>query len=618
MQMQSDRNYKSILYTITVSALLLLLLLKPEAASAADPSLFLSPLIGPPGTTVVLTGTGFPANKIGTAWFDTNMDGQETGEPSVSLSTDSRGTLSAAAAIDVPGTIPGYYPVRVKLSLDGGYYEIYKLFKVSQPNITLGLISGPSGTPIIISGTDFAPDTSGWIWFVQDKNYSKDVDDPAMWVTTNSNGAFQGTLIIPNVAPDSYPILVDIPNDGNIDGWTSFTVVSQFILSQNFGLPGTVIAVTGKGLGTGVVWFDTNNDGIIDPNEPSATTNEEYGRISASLVVPNVPQGTFPVKLSIDSTVQCTANFTVTGPSLSLSTGKGQPGDNIVVTGTLFPPNSTGRIWFDSNGNYMKDTSEIYADVIITNSGDFTTNLYIPSVIPGAYAIRAEIPKAAAFKPAAAVSVMPAPSLSLNVNNGPAGTIVVVNGKDFAASTSGNLWFDIDGNGAKTDDEPSRKVETDEDGAFRALLTVPAAVSPGAYGIYAAIPEWGGKYTWTDFLVNNVNLALPGQLGISSVTPYDGAEYVNRLPTISLFFNTAIVMGPEYNSIGLSDEDGNTVQVNVNMTEKSVTIRPLGLLKEAKTYMLLVPALAVLDTTGSGMAEDFIISFTTKYNQASE
>ncbi|OPY56003.1 MAG: IPT/TIG domain protein [Pelotomaculum sp. PtaU1.Bin035] len=617
MNVLSDSIYKCVLNTIAVSSLLLLLLLKTGAASAGDPSLSLSPVIGPPGTPVVLTGTGFPANRTGTAWFDTDMDGQEAGEPSVSVSSDGSGRLSAAGALNVPGTLPGYYPVRVRLSVDGSYYVTYSLFKVRQPNITIGLGSGPPGTPVIISGTDFAANASGWIWFDKNKDYGRDAGEPAMWATTGSNGDFRGALIIPNVEPGSYPILADIPNDGNNDGWTSFSVVSQFILSQNSGPPGAVIAVTGKGLGEGIVWFDTDNDGIVEADEPSTTANEAYGRITASLAVPNVSQGTYPVKLSINNNVQCTVNFTVKGQSLSLSARKGRPGDNIVVTGTLFPQNTTGRIWFDSDGNSIKDPSEIYEDVTTTNSGDFTTNIYIPSVTPGAYAIMAEIPGGAAFKPAAAVSVMPAPSLSLNLNSGPAGTFVVVNGRDFAADTAGSIWFDIERNGEKDLNEPSITMESNEYGAFRTVLTVPD-VSPGAYGIYAAVPDWGEPEAWGDFYVDNVDHALPGQLEISSVTPYDGAEYVNRFPNISLIFNTTIVKGPDYNSIVLSDEDGNTVKVNAAMTGQTVNIRPAGLLKAAKTYMLLVPALAVLDTAGSGMAEDYIITFTTKYTQVSE
>lgn len=119
---------------------------------------------------------------------------------------------------------------------------------------------------------------------------------------------------------------------------------------------------------------------------------------------------------------------------------------------------------------------------------------------------------------------------------------------------------DIDGNGIKDSDEPSVITEPDEHGAFRAVLTVPDTVTPRAYCIYAAIPDWGKPKAWADFFVNSVDPALPGLLEISSVTPYDGAEYVHRLPTINLFFNTTIVIGPDYGSIGLSDEDGNTVK----------------------------------------------------------
>lgn len=598
---------------ITIAVLTLFLLLRPGTPSAAGPSLFLSPVIAPPGTPVTITGTGFPANKSGTAWFDTNMNGiQDPDEPGVSASSNSSGTLSTAETVYVPGASPGYYPVRVKLSVDDDYLEAYGLFNISAPNMTIGLQSGPPGVSIIISGLNFAPGKSGWVWFDENKDYAKDEEEPAMWVTADSNGDFKATLMIPNAAPDSYPVLADLPDDGNIDGWTSFSVAALLILNPASGPPGTVISVTGKGLGSGIVWFDTNNNNIVDAHEPSTAVDEEYGRITASLVAPDAARGTYPVKLSIGGNVQCAQNFTVKGPLLTLNTDKGLPGQNLFVTGTLFPSNAAGRIWFDTNGNFTRDPGELDKKVATGSAGDFVASLHIPGVQSGIYAVRAEIPEGAPVKFSVPVSVMPAPTLTLNLNNGAPGAIVVVNGKDFKARTPGTVWFDENGNGIRDSKEKSVKATTDEYGNFRAVLSVPDTVKPGAYCIYADIPDWGKPEAWTDFFVNGVNPAYPGTLNISSVTPYDGALFVHRLPAIKLLFNNTIVKGPDYDSIALADEDGNAVNVNVTVSGKTVSIRPVGLLKGEKTYVFLVPALALLDTRGSGMAEDFIITFKTR------
>ncbi|MEW6697472.1 MAG: Ig-like domain-containing protein [Bacillota bacterium] len=611
MIMLSGTNYRYLLSTITV--LLLLLLLKPGNALANNPSLSPSPVMGPPGTMVTLTGTGFPAGKSGMAWFDTNMDGvKNANEPDIAANTDGEGKLSTVGALTAPSASPGYYPIRVKLSVDSGYLETYTLFYISRPNMTLGLSSGPPGTGIIISGVNFAPNKGGWVWFDKNKNFIKDPEEPAMWVTADNRGDFKATLIIPNVPPDSYPVLADLPDDGNNDGWTSFIVVPQLTVNPGSGTPGTVISVTGLGLGSGVLWFDTDNDNIVDSNEPSTTVHEEQGRITASLAVPNVAPGTYKVKLSINGNVQQSENFTVKGPALTLNTSKALPGQSIVVTGVRFPPNATGRIWFDTNGNLVRDPGELDKKIVTGNAGDFITSIYVPSVQSGVYAIRAELPEGAVFKPAVSVSVMPAPTITLNLNNGPAGTIVVVNGKHFKPRTYGIIWFDTDGDAQKDSKEKSVKAVTDEHGTFRSVFSVPENVKPGAYCIYADIPAWGKPEAWADFFVNAVNPAYPGVLDISSAAPFDGAVYVHRLPTLKLMFNTTIVKGPDFGSIGLSDEDGNTVKVNVTLSGKTLSIRPVGLLKGEKTYVLLIPALAALDTMGSGMAEDFIVTFTTR------
>lgn len=231
MILLSGNILKRIQYAFIISALFLFLL-RPETASGNIPSLSLNPIIAPPGTSITITGTGFPANKSGEAWFDTNMDGiQNASEPYVSAGTDGNGVLTTTGTLTVPNAPPGFYPVRVRLSVDSGHLETYNLFNISRSNITIGLSSGPPGTAIIISGSDFAPNESGWAWFDTNKNYTKDVEEPAMWVTPDENGEFKATLTIPNVAPDSYPVLVDLPNDGNYDSWTTFNVVSQFIVT---------------------------------------------------------------------------------------------------------------------------------------------------------------------------------------------------------------------------------------------------------------------------------------------------------------------------------------------------------------------------------------------------
>jgi hypothetical protein len=587
----------------------------PGIAFASSPSLSVSPIIGTPGTEITVTGAGFPENRSGTVWFDTNMDGERNGEePYAGASTDSSGKLTAAGTLSVPSVASGNYPVRASISTGSARVDTYNFFIVNTPILTTGLKSGPPGTSLIAHGVNFAPDKSGWIWFDSDKNYLKDTGEPAMWITANDSGEFYASLIVPDTAPEAYPVIVDFLDDGVNDARTTFTIVPQMVISPTGGTPGTVVSISGKGYGSGSfqVWLDVNDNNQVDTGEPQTDINDVNGLITATLVVDNVSTGTYPVKIRSGGTILARENFTVKGPGITLNTGKGLPGQTIVVTGSRFPANATGRIWFDTNSNYVRDPGELDKKVTTGSPGNFTASISIPGIEAGVYAIRSEVPEGSALKPSSSVSVLPAPTMTLSINNNAPGTIVIVNGKDFKARTSGTVWFDSDGDGNKDYGEQSAKAVTDAYGSFRAVLTVPQKATPGAYVIYADIPNWGKPEAWVDFFVNSVNPALSGELKISNVTPYDGAVYVHRLPTMKLLFNNTIVKGPDFGSIDLSDEDGNTVKVNATLSGKTLSIRPVGMLKGEKTYVVLVPALAALDTKGSGLAEDFIITFKTR------
>ncbi|HAG09358.1 MAG TPA: hypothetical protein DCK87_07365, partial [Desulfotomaculum sp.] len=323
--------------------------------------------------------------------------------------------------------------------------------------------------------------------------------------------------------------------------------------------------------------------------------------------------GAYPVQagLSANETL-AKANFTVKGATLSLSPNKGIPGTTVTVTGHRFPANTPGWVWFDTNGNYERDSGEFYKKVTANGYGKFIVSLTIPSVAAGVYYIRAELSSVMA---SGSINILPAPSLSLNLTTGPPGTIITVNGKNFKPWTTGKIWFDTNGNEKKDAKDPAKSLKTDGFGKFRAALAVPKGISPGAYAIYADIPAWGVPEAWTDFFVTRGdagNGLSAGNLQVVSVIPPDGAEKVQRYPTLKVVFASRLVKGPEFGNIVLSDEDGNPVIIKASLSGKTLKVRPGGILKGEKTYVLLIPTEAVLSQTNNGLEEEFILTFTTK------
>lgn len=600
--------------------LLLVLFFLPGLALAA-PVLSLSPLGGPAGTELAVSGSGFGTNSSGYVWFDVNGNGiKEENEPKVDVNTNGSGGFSAT--LTVPSVAPGYYLIRVDLP-SGEPIEAEAFFKLTAPVLTLGITSGPPGMAVIVTGHYFAPGKSGWVWFDTNNNYTRlDEDEPAMRVTADSVGGLRASLIVPNVTSGAYPIRADLPEGGYVEAWTTFTAVPVINLAPSSGLPGTLITVTGSGFMPGgevLVWFDANRNGTKDNGEPSTTVpSGSYGKIIASLTVPaaGLSPGAYPVRAGLSANeALAKANFTVKGPALSLSPNKGIPGTTVTVTGSRFPANTPGWVWFDTNGNYERDSGEFYKKVTANGYGKFTVSLTIPSITAGVYYIRADLPEGSLIEASGSIIILPVPSLSLSLTTGPTGTIVVVNGKDFKTWTTGKIWFDTNGNEKKDAKDPAKSLKTDGFGKFRTALTVPERIPAGAYAIYADVPAWGVPEAWTDFFVttgDSGNGLNGSTLQIVSVVPPDGAEKVQRYPTLKVVFASRLVKGPEFGNIVLSDEDGNPVITKATINGKTLKVRPGGILKGEKTYVLLIPTEAILSQTSKGLEEEFILTFTTK------
>ncbi len=597
-------------------SLFLVLFFLPGLAMAA-PVLSLSPLGGPAGTELTVSGNGFEANSSGYVWFDTNGNGtREDNEPKVDVNTNGSGGFNAT--LTVPNVAPANYLIRANVP-QGEPIEAEAFFKLTAPVLTLGTTSGPPGIEVIITGYYFAPGKSGWVWFDTDNDYVRDEGEPAMRVNTNSVGRLRASLIVPHVASGAYPIRADLPEGGYVDAWTTFTAAPVINLNPSSGSPGTLITVTGRGFTPGgeiLVWFDTNKNGNKDNGEPSTTVpSDSSGKIIAALTVPatGLSPEDYPVQAGLSATgALAKTNFTVKGATLSLSPNKGIPGTTVIVTGHRFPANTPGWVWFDTNGNYERDSGEFYKKVTANGYGKFIVSLTIPSVAAGVYYIRAELSPVMA---SGSINILPAPSLSLSLTTGPPETIITVNGKNFKPWTNGKIWFDTNGNEKKDVKDPAKSLKTDGFGKFRAALTVPKGISPGAYAIYADVPAWGVPEAWTDFFATRGdagNGLSAGILQAVSVIPPDGAEKVQRYPTLKIVFASRLVKGPEFGNIVLSDEDGNPVITKASLSGKTLKVRPGQILKGEKTYVLLIPTEAVLSQTNNGLEEEFILTFTTK------
>ncbi len=77
--------------------------------------------------------------------------------------------------------------------------------------MTLSSTSGATGTTITVTGSGFAANTYGDVFFDINRNGIYDSGEPIQYLTTSSTGAFSTTLIVASVPPATYPVTADFP-----------------------------------------------------------------------------------------------------------------------------------------------------------------------------------------------------------------------------------------------------------------------------------------------------------------------------------------------------------------------------------------------------------------------
>lgn len=297
-------------------------------------------------------------------------------------------------------------------------------------------------------------------------------------------------------------------------------------LEPSSGYIGTVITVKCTGLAKNVagwVWFDSDKDGVKDTGEPqvSATTTV-LGTLPAgtTLTAPAMPAGVYPVRIDVPSgtPIEASADFTLYPPSISLNPTSGTPGTEITIEGGGFATSTAGWVWFDTNGDSIKDGTEPQALFTTTAGGAIPSGLKltVPAVPAGSFFVRADIPEGSPIEASEPFTVNP--GITLSPAYGVMNTVptITVTGGGFATSTVGYIWFDTDGDSFMDATEPQTSVTTTTGGALPSGTTLSTPLLPpnSTCQVRADIPSGGSIEASATYTVVKVTTAL-------IVTKYD-------------------------------------------------------------------------------------------------
>ena len=285
--MSANRKIGLRLGGVFVGAALLVFGLAAPALAATPTIVAFTPLTGPVGCEVTITGTGFSSPDVTKVTFGADTTPVDQTTVFVDSSTQVRAAVPAGAvtgkltvtnnATSLPSTVP------------------FTVAATSCPTITsFTPTTGPVGTSVTITGTNLTGATS--------------VKFNGTTASITSNSGTQIVAPVPAGATTG-PISVTTPN-GTADSATNYIVgvattptITSF--SPNSGPVGTSVTITGTNL-TGAT--------SVKFNGTTATITSN----TATQIVATVPSGATTGKITVTTasgTATSATNFTVTGPS---------------------------------------------------------------------------------------------------------------------------------------------------------------------------------------------------------------------------------------------------------------------------------------------------------------
>ncbi len=148
-----------------------------------------------------------------------------------------------------------------------------------------------------------------------------------------------------------------------------------------------------------------------------------------------------------------------------VSPDDGPPGTLITVTGSGFTASTPGYVWFDIDGDSVRDSGEPYDSFTTDGDGDLPAgvNLTVPTEPRGTYYIRADVPSGSPIEDFDTFTITP--EIELSDSSGNVGDTIYVDGYGFRANATVTIYYDGVSVGTDT---------TDSNGTFdNFTLTIP-------------------------------------------------------------------------------------------------------------------------------------------------
>jgi len=359
--------------------------------------------------------------------------------------------------------------------------------------ITLSPTSGPAGTTVTVTGTNFGTYAGNTVYILF--NYVS-----IRSTTVSATGTINTTFNVPASFITAMTVAVHVQHTVNVYEpnyvitSTTFNVTARNItVTPTSRYVGEQVTISGTGFAANSAMTFYLDNSVVSA---SATTTDAYGAFTnTTLTVPPASRGSHTLKGQDASGNYATVTITVM-QKITVNLSSGAVGDTVTVSGTGFAGGSTVTLYFNTTnvGTTSSDTN-----------GSFTnTSFTVPPTSRGGHTIKAQDGSGnyatAPFTIGQKITITP--------TTGASGTTITVTGNGFSAGRSITIKY----KGVPVTTSPAT-INTDAYGGFTASFTVPAG-GAGTYPVEAS----DGTYAYS------VNFVIVAGTSLSQTTGNIGSQ----------------------------------------------------------------------------------------------
>ena len=426
---------------------------RTETEFTVTPRVSLSQPSASPGTSVTISGTGFPANADGLSvrFADSLV---------ASTSADAQGSF--ARAFTVPPAAADTYSVAVA----GSGPPIRVPFSVTS-KIKLNGSSAERGGSVTVRGAGFAANEEDIAVTLRDKPV-------VTGVQASAQGSWSASFEAPSLPSGTYALRAfgSITSVSNVPE-VPITLSSYLVLNRSSGPPGEVIQVSGQGYSARDGVTITAGDGLVQ----TTTVADETGSWSANIRIPIAPGGRITIRASGAGGQSQETLYRVT-PTASLSEAYGHPGGSVEISGHGFEAGQSLSVSFG-------DTA--VGSPVADSNGSWTATFAVPSVPSGSYLITVKSTSGELRIP-----FLISAGLTLSVTQAGPTEVISVSGAGFGATERG-ISVSVDRTAVASG------ISADRRGSWTVDFAVPA-LPGGTYEVWATGPVTDSGNTSQEFL----------------------------------------------------------------------------------------------------------------------